>query len=238
VDAIDTQIEMAPYEKMRESLDKVNRDIVYSLCQYGRSSVWQWGAKVGANLWRTTGDIGANWKSVENHGFKRNSVERWAGPGHWNDPDMLEVGNGDLTPDENYTHMTLWCMLSAPLLIGCDMTRMNPLIVSIFSNDDVIAVNQDALGKQGWMARQDGQQEVWMKPLADGTLAVAFFNRADAPAPVSIKWSDLKLKGAQSLRDLWRQKDVGVAPAGYSVTVAAHGAELFKVYPAKKTHSS
>jgi alpha-galactosidase len=233
VAAIDLEVEKAPYRKMRASLDKVNRDIIFSFCQYGMGKVWEWGAATGGNLWRTTGDIDANWKSVEEHGFNQDGLEQWAGPGHWNDPDMLEIGNGDLTPDENFTHMTLWCMLSAPLLIGCDMTRMSPLIVSLFSNDEVLAVNQDALGRQGWRARQNGKTEVWMKPLADGSLAVAFFNRGDIPANVSVQWPDLRLAGPQALRDLWRQKDLGIQQTGYSVNVAPHGAELFKVQAAK-----
>jgi hypothetical protein len=223
------EIDKAPYLKMRASLDKVNRDVVFSFCQYGMGKVWEWGAATGGNLWRTTGDISANWKSVESHGFGQNGLEHWAGPGHWNDPDMLEVGNGHLTPDENYTHMTLWCMLSAPLLIGCDMTRMSPFTISLFSNDEVLAVNQDALGRQGWRAKQDGRKEVWMKPLADGSVAVAFFNRGESEADVSVQWSEIKLSGAQSVRDLWRQKEAGVQKAGYSMKVAAHGAELFKV---------
>jgi alpha-galactosidase len=231
VAAFEIDLDKGPYVKMRASLDKVDRDIVFSFCQYGMGKVWEWGQQTGGNLWRTTGDIAANWPSVESHGFNQNGLEQWAGPGHWNDPDMLEVGNGKLTPDENYTHMTLWCMLSAPLLIGCDMPKMTPFTVSLFSNDEVLAVNQDALGKQGWRARQDGKTEVWMKPLADGSLAVAFFNRDNAPSLVSVNWSDLKLTGPQSVRDLWRQKDIGVQAAGYSVSVAPHGAELFKVQP-------
>jgi alpha-galactosidase len=228
---IEVQIDKAPYVKMRASLDKVNRDIVFSFCQYGMGKVWEWGAQTGGNLWRTTGDISDNWPSIETHGFNQNGLEQWAGPGHWNDPDMLEIGNGNLTPDENFTHMTLWCMLSAPLLIGCDMPKMSPFIVSLFSNDEVLAVNQDALGKQGWRALQDGKTEVWMKPLAGGALAVAFFNRGDSPADVSVQWSDLKLTGPQTLRDLWRQKDIGTQATGYTINVAPHGAELFKVQP-------
>jgi alpha-galactosidase len=231
--AVELELLQEPYAKMRASLDKVNRDIVFSFCQYGRGQVWEWGAATGGNLWRTTGDIGANWKSVESHGFGQNGHEKWAGPGHWNDPDMLEIGNGKLTPDENYTHMTLWCMLDAPLLIGCDMPKMTPFTISLFTNDEVLAVNQDSLGKQGWRAKQDGSTEVWMKPLADGSLAVAFFNRGEAPANVSVQWSDLKLSGPQAVRDLWRQKGVGNQASGYSVNVASHGAELFKVTPAK-----
>jgi len=146
---------------------------------------------------------------------------------------MLEIGNGQLTSDEVYTHMTLWCMLSAPLLIGCDMHKMDFFTISLFSNDEVLAVDQDELGKQGWRATQNGRTEVWEKPLADKSLAVAFFNRGDAPADVSVQWSDLKLTGPQELRDLWRQKDIGDQESGYSVNVAAHGAELYKISPKK-----
>ncbi|HEX4085544.1 MAG TPA: putative Ig domain-containing protein [Chthoniobacteraceae bacterium] len=236
VEQIDLDVEKEPYQTMRASLDKVNRDIVYSLCQYGRANVWEWGAAIGGNLCRITGDISADWKSIEHIGFNPVGLERWAGPGHWNDYDMLEIGNGRLTPDENYTHMTLWCMLSAPLLIGCDMTKMTPFVRSLFTNDEVLAVNQDTLGKQGWRAKRQGAAEVWMKPLADGSTAVAFFNRGDSPAAVSVQWTDLKLAGPLSLRDLWRQKDLGSQAAGYSVQVAPHGAELFRV--SKETQTS
>ena len=142
---------------------------------------------------------------------------------------MLEIGNGDLTPDENYTHMTLWCMLASPLLIGCDMPKMTPFTVSLFSNDEVLAVNQDSFGQQGHRLKQDGKTEVWVKPLDDGTQAVAFFNRGDAAADVAVSWSDLGLQGKQPVRDLWRQKDVGPVDGHYSVNVAKHGAELFKI---------
>jgi len=221
----------APYAMMRASLDKVDRDIVFSFCQYGMGNVWEWGAQTGGNTWRTTGDIGPTWKSIESHGFGQNGHEPFAAPGHWNDPDMLEIGNGNLTPDENFTHMTLWCMLSAPLLIGCDMPKMSKFIVSLFTNDEVLAVSQDSLGLQGRRAHQDGQTEVWIKPLSDHSMAVAFFNRGDTAADVSVNWSDLKLTGPQTLRDLWRQKDIGVQPTGYTINIAPHGAELFRVQP-------
>lgn len=232
--AITLAEQQAPYRLMRASLNKVNRDIVYSFCQYGMGGVQTWGADAGGNTWRVTGDIRAIWPSVEAHGFKlKPGLAQWANPGHWNDPDMLEVGNGDLTPDENYTHMTLWCMLTAPLLIGCDMTRMTPFTISLFSNDEVLAVNQDRLGKQGDRVKQDGTSEVWTKPLADGALAVAFFNRGEVAADISVSWSELGLNGKQSVRDLWREKDLGTADTSYSVNVARHGAELFKISPAK-----
>ena len=230
---INTATDKYPYQVMRASLDKVNRDIVFSFCQYGIGGVYAWGEEVGGNTWRTTGDIGASWESVQDHGFGQNGLEKWASPGHWNDPDMLEIGNGALTPDENYTHMTLWCMLASPLLIGCDMTKINPFIISLFSNDEVIAVNQDSFGRQGHRLKQNGQTEVWIKPLDDGSLAVAFFNRGLAAAEVAVTWNELKIEGRQPVRDLWRQKDVGSADTQYSVNVASHSAELFKIGPGR-----
>jgi alpha-galactosidase len=218
-----------PYRLFRSSLNKVDRDIIFSFCQYGMGNVWEWGAAAGGNTWRTTGDIQANWQSISMLGFSQNGHEPYAGPGHWNDPDMLEVGNGRLTSDEMYTHMTLWCLLDAPLLIGCDMTQMDALTTSLFTNDEVLAVNQDSLGKQAYRVKQDGPTEVWMKPMADGTLAVSLFNRGASPAQVAVAWSDLKLTGPQPVRDLWRQQDLGAQDAGYSATVNSHGAVLIRV---------
>jgi alpha-galactosidase len=142
---------------------------------------------------------------------------------------MLEVGNGRLTSDEMYTHMTLWSLLDAPLLIGCDMTKMDDLTTSLFTNDEVLAVNQDPLGKQAYRIKQDGPTEVWMKPMADGTVAVGLFNRGAAPAEAAVGWSDLKLTGPQPVRDLWRQQDLGSRDAEYSATVNSHGAVLIRV---------
>lgn len=227
--AVNLEVLQEPYQLFRASMDRVDRDIVYSFCQYGMGNVWEWGREAGGNCWRTTGDISPSWESLSRIGFSQNGLEKWAGPGHWNDPDMLEIGNGNLTPDEMYTHMTLWCLLSAPLLIGCDMTRMDDLVVSLFSNDEVLAVNQDPLGRQGYRVKQDGTNEVWIKPLTDGTTAVGFFNRGEPPATVAVRWSELKLSGNEAVRDLWRQKDLGRQPAGLSATVAPHGAELFRV---------
>ena len=226
---IDVDAPKVPYRYFGELLKKADRDMVYSLCQYGASNVWVWGADVGGQLWRTTGDINANWGSMSTIGFRQNNLAKWAGPGHWNDPDMLELGNGSLTPDENYTHMTLWCILAAPLLIGCDMTKMNEFALSLHTNDEVLAIDQDILGKQGSQVKVDKTNEVWMKPLADGTQAVAFFNRGEQEAEVGITWAELKLEGEQAVRDLWRQKDLKRMASGYSVKVAAHGAELYRV---------
>ena len=226
---IDLDVLQKPYKQFGESLAKVNRDIIFSYCQYGMGSSWEWAGALGGNCWRTTGDISANWRSMSGIGFGQNGHEKYAGPGHWNDPDMLEIGNRGLSPDECYTHMTLWCMLDAPLLIGCDMTKMDDLTASIFANDEVIGVSQDSLGKQGYRMKKDGTSEVWIKPLADGTLAVALFNRGLDTATVAATWDDLKLTGPQAVRDLWRQKDMGPQATGLSVPVASHSAELFRV---------
>ena len=235
---INTETDKAPYRIMRAALDRVNRDIVYSFCQYGIGDVQTWGAEIGGNTWRVTGDISPTWPSIQEHGFELNpDLAKWANPGHWNDPDMLEVGNGDLTPDENYTHMTQWCMLAAPLLIGCDMPKMSPFIVSLFSNDEVLAVNQDQLGKQGTLLKRDAaaKTEVWVKPLVGGSMAVALYNRSDVPADVSVAASELPGYGPAGafVRDLWREKDLGAIGEKLTVRVAPHGAELFRISPVK-----
>ncbi len=237
--ACNLEEQQMPYRHFRQSLDKVPRDIIYSLCQYGNAEVWAWGAGLGANSWRTTGDIGANWGSMSGIGFNQDRLATFAGPGHWNDPDMLEIGNPGLNPDECYTHMTLWCILAAPLLIGCDLAQMDPFTVSLFSNDEVLAVDQDALGQQGRRLKASGSAEVWAKPLADGSLAVALFNRGEQPAEVSASWAELATVYAPSaaakpgampvVRDLWRQKDLPPQPAGIALAVAPHSAELLRV---------
>ncbi len=229
-----------PYRVFGQSLAKVPRDIVYSFCQYGDQDVWNWGESLGGSSWRTTGDIQTNWKSMTNIGFGQDRLAKYAGPGHWNDPDMLEIGNKGLSPDECYTHMTLWCMLSAPLLIGCDMSKMDPFTVSLFSNDEVLAVSQDALGKQGHRLKADGTSEVWMKPLADRTVAVALFNRGDAPIEMKISSEELDALDGDGnraaaaplhVRDLWRQKDVPfTSEQALSIPVASHSAELLRVF--------
>ncbi len=237
---LNLQLQQDPYRLFAQSLAKVPRDIVYSLCQYGNADVWEWGASVGGNSWRTTSDIHANWKSMSGIGFEQDRLAKFAGPGHWNDPDMLEIGNAGLTPDECYTHMTLWCMLSAPLLIGCDMSRMDPFTVSLFSNDEVIAVDQDALGKQGYRLKAEGTTEIWVKPLASGDAAIALFNRGDQPVTVSVPLGGIHVTPHYAsvsggdvvvpfLRDLWRQKNLPRSSGGdVQVRVNAHGAELLR----------
>jgi alpha-galactosidase len=191
-----------------------------------------------SNCWRTTGDISDNWKSMSRNGFSQDKWNSFAGPGHWNDPDMLVVGKvgwgpklrpTGLTPDEQYTHITLWCLLSAPLLIGCDMTQMDDFTLSLLTNDEVLAVDQDALGKQASRISQQGDLEVWAKPLADKTWAVGLFNRSDKPADVSVKFADLKLVGPQPVRNLWKQADLGQSDDQFSSRVASHGTVMLKI---------
>ncbi len=227
-----------PYAIMRKALDGVKRDIVFSLCQYGMGKVWEWGEEIGGNCWRTTGDITDTWNSVENIGFSQAGKEKYAGPGHWNDPDMLVVGkvgwgpqlhNTRLTPSEQYTHITLWSLLASPLLIGCDMTQLDPFTLNLLTNDEVIAVNQDALGKQAARVYQNGYIEVWTKELEDGSVAAGIFNRGEEQAKVSVKLADLNLKGKFAVRDLWRQKNTGSIDKEYKCLIPRHGAVLIKL---------
>ncbi len=226
-----------PYAIMRYALDASGRDMVYSLCQYGMGNVWEWGDLVGANMWRTTGDLLDSWGNMARIGFGHAGREKYAGPGHWNDPDMLcigKVGFGNLRPskltqNEQITQMTLWSLIAAPLLIGGDIMEMDEFTLDILSNDEVIAVDQDPLGKAASRIWQKGDLEVWARPLADGTHAVGLFNRSAYKAKVTVRWSDIGIIGPQPVRDLWRHKDLGVFSDSFSATVLPHAAWMIKV---------
>jgi alpha-galactosidase len=227
-----------PYLVMRAALDSVQRDIVYSLCQYGMGNVWEWGTTVGGNSWRTTGDIEDTWESLSGIGFAQAGHEAFAGPGHWNDPDMLVVGHVGwgpslhptrLTANEQYTHISLWSLLASPLLIGCDMTRMSAFTLGLLTNDEVIAVSQDALGKQASRIAQKGDLEVWAKEMEDGSHAVGLFNRGKWEDAVTVTWSDLGMTGQHQVRDLWRQKDLGKFKDAFTAKVPRHGVVLVRV---------
>jgi len=240
-----------PYLLMRDCLAKSSRDIVFSLCQYGMGNVWKWGARVGGNVWRTTGDITDTWESMAGIGFEQDNCSPYAGPGHWNDPDMLVVGKvgwgpnlhpSKLTPDEQYTHISLWCLLSSPLLIGCDLSQLDDFTLNLLTNDEVIAVNQDALGKQATRVIKDKGFEIWTKPLSDGSLAVGmFYTGHESPVDAfnwengipkrtfTLNWPDLGITGVYKVRDLWRQKDVGEFSGGYTAEVPYHGVVLLRL---------
>ena len=229
-----------PYHVMGDALDKTNRDIVYSLCQYGMADVWKWGGseEIKGNCWRTTGDINDSWGSLHGIYSSQNGHEKYARPGNWNDPDMLVVGKvgwgpslheSHLTPNEQILHISMWCLLSSPLLIGCDMSQMSKFTVALLSNDEALDINQDPLGKPaGRVSLKDGK-EVWARPLADGTVAVGLLNSGVEAMEVTANWSDLGIKGKQPVRDLWLHKNVGTYEGKYAVSVPAHGCVLLKI---------
>ncbi|MCL5287334.1 MAG: glycoside hydrolase family 27 protein [Acidobacteria bacterium] len=217
------------YKKMQEALARAGRPIVYSLCQYGRERVWAWGASVGGNLWRTTGDITDNFDRMVVIGFQQNGLERFAGPGHWNDPDMLEVGNGKMSDDEYRVHMSQWCILAAPLLSGNDLSKMTPATLAILTNPEVIAVDQDAAGIQGHRVSEEGPLQVWMKPLADGSRAVGLFNLGTSNMTMTVYFREIGVGESATVRDLWARKDLGTFKDSFTATVPRHGVVFVKV---------
>jgi alpha-galactosidase len=220
----------AIYQKMGEALERSGRPIVYSLCEYGMGDVWAWAPKVGGNLWRTTGDIQDNWSSMSKIGFNQGRLAPFGGPGHWNDPDMLEVGNGGMTADEYRTHFSIWCMLSAPLMAGNDLSSMSDETRDILANREVIAIDQDALGREASKAFETGEVEVWTRPLADGSLAVGLFNHSAEEKRSGFTWSAIGLAAAPAgIRDLWRHEAVAPAAGGYDGLVPGHGVVLLRL---------
>jgi alpha-galactosidase len=217
------------YTKMHDALLSTGRLIVYSMCQYGRDAVWEWGPKVGGNLWRTTGDISDKYARMSEIGFGQAGLARFAAPGHWNDPDMLEVGNGGMTLDEYRTHMSLWAILAAPLLAGNDLTTMTPGTIALLTNRDVIAVDQDARGKQGDRVSAEGPIEVWSRPLAGGAMAVGIFNRHHTMLTAHVDFRKIGFADGVKARDLWQGKDIGRLKADYAVQVPAHGVVFLRV---------
>jgi alpha-galactosidase len=227
-----------PWRTMSLALAKTKRDLIFSLSE--TLDVWPWAKEVAANSWRTTGDITDTWSSMDNIGFNQNGLEVVAGPGHWNDCDMFVVGmlgGGKLhptrlTPNEQYTHVSLWCLLASPLLIGCDMTQLDDFTLSLLTNDEVIEVNQDPLGRQAHRIWRDESVEVWAKDMEDGSKAVGLFNRGEFENSVTVRWSDLGLAGTQIVRDLWRQADLGEFADSFTASVPRHGVTMIRVRPA------
>jgi len=217
------------YQRMGDALRATGRPIVYSLCEYGMGSVEKWGADVDGNLWRTTGDISDEWTSMIGNVETQVYTAPYAGPGHWNDPDMLEVGNGHMTDDEYRTHMSLWALVAAPLLAGNDIRTMSPVTKSILLNKELIAIDQDALGKQASPVK-NGTLETWVKPLADGSVAVGVVNMGTAAAEATVNAKDLGLNApVKSARDLWSHKAVHFSNGTYQASVPTHGVLLLKV---------
>jgi alpha-galactosidase len=229
-----TQPEMQGlYQKMGAALQATGRPIVYSLCQYGLFDVGSWGRKVGGNLWRTGDDTiqGARWTAITINGFESNGEAENAGPGGWNDPDMMLVGIDGLNQEEYRTHMTLWAISAAPLILGNDLRRLSAAEKDIVMNKEVIAVDQDVLGIQGRRILQHGAADIWTKPLLDGATAVALFNRGEIETEISVKWGDIKLNGALAVRNLWQHADLGTHTEGFGAMVPRHGSVLLRVAP-------
>ena len=219
------------YEKMGKALKATGRPIVYSFCQYGWDAVWEWGPALGANSWRTTGDITPRWDRIYAILEQQAGLERYAGPGHWNDPDMLEVGNGKLTLAENRAHFSMWAMLASPLLAGNDLTNMKPEVKAVLTNSDVIALDQDSLGKQASRIYSEGEVEVWTKPLSGGALAVAVLNVGDnrySTHPFHLDLAKLGLHGTQQARDLWSGNDVELTE-DMPLELASHDVLLVRI---------
>jgi alpha-galactosidase len=226
--------ELPETREMYNALRQSGRDIILSLSNSTPYTNAPALTKI-ANCWRTSGDIKANWRSMSSKGFAEDKWLPFAQPGHWNDPDMLEIGTRErnqpgLTPDEEYTHMTLWCLLAAPLLLGNDLTQLDAFTLNVLGNDEVLEVNQDALGKQASTVATNGDARVLAKDLEDGSKAVGLFNTGtNGSIRVVVNWSELKISGRKSVRDLWRQKDLGRFKDAFSMPVAPHSAELVKI---------
>ena len=238
-----------PYRLIGEILRNQKRDIVLNLCQYGMGNVWEWGKDVGGNSWRTAGDLGGSFEGIAAALFRdgfdvysKNRLHVYGSPGGWNDPDYLLLGylsnwKGQtvptpLTPNEQYTHVSLWALIAAPLIFSGDMTRLDEFTLSLLTNDEVIEVDQDILGKPGYRVFKDDDLEVWTRELEDGSKAVGLFNRGEFETTVTAKWSDVGVSGKQRVRDLWRQQDIGIFKGEYSAQVPRHGTVLVRIWPA------
>ncbi len=236
---------------MSAILKRQPRDIVLNLCQYGMGDVWEWGKQVGGQSWRTAGDLGYNFEGISAGLFRdgfdlysKRELHKFGGPGGWNDPDYLLIGYlsnwrgqtvpTSLTPNEQYTQVSLWCLIAAPLILSGDITRLDDFTLSLLSNDEVLAVNQDALGRPGRRITRDDAKdtEVWMRTLEDGSKAVGLFNRGEFPTKVTARWQDLGLSGKQVVRDLWRQKDIETSADSYTASVPRHGVVMLRLSPA------
>jgi alpha-galactosidase len=236
IHAVDTK-------EMWDALRATNRDIIFSLSNNGLKTLLQEIGEVApyANSWRTTDDVHDKWAHVSNSAYTEDAWASYAGPGHFNDPDMLVVGTIGwghphptlLTPDEQYTQISMWCLLSAPLILGCDLQKLDPFTTSLITNDEVLDVDQDSLGKQATCVSPAGDLKVYAKPLEDGSWAVGLCNTGADAATVTLTWDEIHLQGPQVVRDLWRQKDLGTFDKEFSSPVASHGVVLLRVTPAK-----
>jgi len=243
---LDGQSAKASYANIRAALDASGRPIVLSICEWGKNQPWLWGQEVGGNLWRSTGDIQDRWGGQEkwedgsccSNGVlaiidQQVGLQSYAGPGHWNDPDMLEVGNGGMTTTEYRSHFSLWAILAAPLIAGNDLRNMTPETHDILTNKEVIAVDQDPMGREGRRVAKDGDLEIWAKQMQDGGRAVILLNRGSLSHDISVTWEELGYPGhlSASVRDLWAHKDLGKFSTKFSAPVESHGVVMVTVRP-------
>jgi len=234
------------YANIRQALDASGRPIVLSICEWGTHQPWLWGKEAGGNLWRTTGDIQDHWAGQQkwpdgsccSNGMldiadQNEPLYSAAGPGHWNDPDMLEVGNGGMTTTEYRSHFSLWALMAAPLMAGNDLRSMTPEIRDILTNKEVIAIDQDSLGRQGRRVAKDGHLEVWAKQLKNGDRAVILLNRSSSAQQITANWEQLGYPEhlSASVRDLWAHKDLGKSTGKFSAQVESHGVVMVTVRP-------
>jgi len=241
-----TQDARASYANIRQALDAAGRPIVLSICEWGNAKPWLWGKEVGGNLWRTTGDIQDMWEGKKQWPGAgccglgmltildmQDGLASYAGPGHWNDPDMLEVGNGGMTDTEYRSHFSLWALLAAPLMAGNDLRDMRPEIHDILTNREVIAVNQDALGREGERVARNGDADIWVKQLKDGGRAVVLLNRGGSQMNIAVTWEEMGYPEhlSATVRDLWQHKDLGKFTGKFGASVPSHGVAMLTVNP-------
>jgi alpha-galactosidase len=235
-----------PFALMGGALQRQPRDLVYNLCQYGMGNVWEWGAEVGGNCWRTAGDLGFDLERFVQVALTNAEHGAWSRPGGWNDPDYLQIGwigrqQGTnftepkpcpLSPDEQYAYMSLWCLMAAPLFFSGDPARLDPFTLNVLCNPEVIAVDQDPLGRSARVVQLPGGAFAMVKELEDGAKAVGLFNPGAVPATIVRAWRELGLEGPQAARDLWRRKDCGELREPLTLRVPARGVVLLRLQPA------
>ena len=231
------------YYRMGQALRATGREILFSACEWGSNKPWEWAPLAGCQMWRTTGDIEDRFESIEKIGFEQKGLERYAGPGRWNDPDMLVVGmygkgnvaKGGMTEEEYRLHFALWCLLASPLMIGCDVRKMNDFTRNLLTHRGLLALNQDPLGRQGWHVGTEWDSfEIWMKPLADGSIAVGLFNRSkDRPRPMHVGWECLHLHDRRPCRvvDVVTGEDLGIHSRVLTLNVHTHDCRILRLYP-------
>jgi len=243
-EALTVEAQQKPYRLMGGLIRAQNRDMILNLCQYGKADVWKWGEEVGAQSWRTSGDLGDHLDQIFEVALGNIAHGAWSKPGSWNDPDYIQIGwvgndpvtgraqQTKLSKDEQYAFMSLWSLMASPLFFSGDLTRMDAFTLSVLCNPEVIAVDQDPLGKCAHVVGAPGSTFVLVKELEGGTLAVGLCNRSHASATAGVHWSQLGLTGRQSIRDLWREQMVGTFDGGFSAEVPPRGVMLIQVIPA------